>query len=283
MLRAEGRPAQVVAVEEPRQVVRLAPLLVDDLEPRRGGEPVARLEQPVAEIHVLRTGEARARPEARVEAAAREEDLPPADEVGRVADPGRVDDVLPHARLLDVEDADGQVRAIGREALGCMHLAEERVGAAELGDLRHERREPARGDLHVVVQEGHVLAAGEAGALVARGGGRRRPERHVAHPLVADQVEGAPRRVVLALVDDDDLERERLAAEDRLHDRSRAEGPVERRDDDRDRGLGVARGRHSSRARSAGKRMTSRIVSRPVRSIARRSMPSPSPPVGGIP
>ena len=34
---------------------------------------------------------------------------------------------------------------------------------------------------------------------------------------------------------------------------------------------------------SAGKRMTSRIVSRPERSMTRRSMPRPSPPVGGIP
>ncbi len=35
--------------------------------------------------------------------------------------------------------------------------------------------------------------------------------------------------------------------------------------------------------RRAGKRTTSRIVSRPVSSITRRSMPRPSPPVGGIP
>jgi hypothetical protein len=36
-------------------------------------------------------------------------------------------------------------------------------------------------------------------------------------------------------------------------------------------------------SRRVGKRMTSRIVSRPVRSIASRSMPNPSPPVGGMP
>ncbi len=36
-------------------------------------------------------------------------------------------------------------------------------------------------------------------------------------------------------------------------------------------------------SRSVGKSMTSRIVSRPVRSIASRSIPNPSPPVGGIP
>ena len=35
--------------------------------------------------------------------------------------------------------------------------------------------------------------------------------------------------------------------------------------------------------RSAGKRITSRIDSLPVKSMARRSMPSPIPPVGGIP
>jgi len=35
--------------------------------------------------------------------------------------------------------------------------------------------------------------------------------------------------------------------------------------------------------RSAGKRITSRIVSRPERSIASRSIPSPRPAVGGIP
>ena len=47
----------------------------------------------------------------------------------------------------------------------------------------------------------------------------------MAHPIVADQVECTLRRFVLALVDDDDLERERLAAEDRPDDRSRAGGP----------------------------------------------------------
>ena len=41
---------------------------------------------------------------------------------------------------------------------------------------------------------------------------------------------------------------------------------------------GVIRG-----VRSAGKRITSRIESRPSSTIASRSMPSPSPPVGGIP
>jgi hypothetical protein len=35
--------------------------------------------------------------------------------------------------------------------------------------------------------------------------------------------------------------------------------------------------------RSAGKRMTSRIVSRPVSTIASLSMPTPQPPFGGIP
>jgi hypothetical protein len=37
------------------------------------------------------------------------------------------------------------------------------------------------------------------------------------------------------------------------------------------------------RSLSAGNRMTSRIVSRPVSTIVSRSMPTPSPPVGGIP
>ena len=41
--------------------------------------------------------------------------------------------------------------------------------------------------------------------------------------------------------------------------------------------------RQSLVARRAGKRMTSRIVSRPERSITRRSIPRPSPPVGGMP
>jgi hypothetical protein len=35
--------------------------------------------------------------------------------------------------------------------------------------------------------------------------------------------------------------------------------------------------------RSAGKRMTSRIVSRPVSTIASLSMPTPQPPFGGMP
>src|SRR5205823_3738552 len=35
--------------------------------------------------------------------------------------------------------------------------------------------------------------------------------------------------------------------------------------------------------RRAGKRITSRIVSRPVSTIASRSIPSPRPPVGGMP
>ena len=38
-----------------------------------------------------------------------------------------------------------------------------------------------------------------------------------------------------------------------------------------------------SLGRSAGKRITSRIASPPVRTMASRSIPSPSPPVGGIP
>ena len=37
------------------------------------------------------------------------------------------------------------------------------------------------------------------------------------------------------------------------------------------------------RSRSAGNRITSRIASCPVRIIASRSMPRPSPPVGGMP
>jgi hypothetical protein len=147
-----------------------------------------------------------------------------------------VDDILPHARLFDVEDADGQVRPVGREALGRVHLAEERVRPAELQDLLCQRREPGPGDLHVVVQEGHVLSAGAPGSLVAGSGGGRRPERHTGHPLVADQLERALGRVVLALVDDEDLERQLVAGEDRADDVGGAEGPVERRDDDRDRG-----------------------------------------------
>ena len=41
--------------------------------------------------------------------------------------------------------------------------------------------------------------------------------------------------------------------------------------------------RRQSSRRSAGKRIASRIDSRPVKSIARRSMPRPIPPVGGMP
>src|SRR5439155_4343279 len=40
-------------------------------------------------------------------------------------------------------------------------------------------------------------------------------------------------------------------------------------------------GDHSGR--SVGKRMTSRIDTSPARTITRRSMPSPNPPVGGMP
>ena len=42
-------------------------------------------------------------------------------------------------------------------------------------------------------------------------------------------------------------------------------------------------GLHYSRGRSAGKRITSRIASLPVSTIASRSIPIPQPPVGGIP
>ncbi len=101
---------------------------------------------------------------------------------------------------------------------------------------------------------------------------------------VTEPPERTPCLVARALVDDDDLERRHRPGEDGADDRGHFVGPVERRDDDRDRGLGLARPGHSrSRSRSAGKRMTSRIVSQPVSSIARRSMPSPRPPVGGIP
>ncbi len=40
---------------------------------------------------------------------------------------------------------------------------------------------------------------------------------------------------------------------------------------------------HYSRGRSAGKRITSRIASLPVSTMASRSIPIPQPPVGGIP
>ena len=40
---------------------------------------------------------------------------------------------------------------------------------------------------------------------------------------------------------------------------------------------------HGYWSRKAGKRITSRMVSRPESSIARRSIPRPRPPVGGIP
>lgn len=44
-----------------------------------------------------------------------------------------------------------------------------------------------------------------------------------------------------------------------------------------------AKGSRQSAGRRAGNRTTSRIVSRPLRSIVSRSMPSPRPPVGGMP
>ena len=63
--------------------------------------------------------------------------------------------------------------------------------------------------------------------------------------------------------------------------RTLVEGEAERVEERVERVLGL-RG-HYFRGRSAGKRITSRIASRPVNTIASRSMPSPSPPVGGIP
>jgi len=107
VLGAESGAAEVVAVEEARQVVGVPPLLVYDLEPGRRRDLIPGLQEPVAEIHVLGAREVGAGTEPLVEAADGEQDVAPAREVGGVADPVRVDDFLPDVRTLDVEDAHG--------------------------------------------------------------------------------------------------------------------------------------------------------------------------------
>ena len=71
----------------------------------------------------------------------------------------------------------------------------------------------------------------------------------------------------------------------------RADGEREQGDDGEDETAHASQctdgpdGRHppSQTGRRAGKRTTSLIVSRPVSSITKRSIPNPSPPVGGMP
>ncbi len=78
---------------------------------------------------------------------------------------------------------------------------------------------------------------------------------------------------------------ERGDAEDEPDERGRRDDPDLRV---AARGEEVAAGEEGFRQRAAfgrmsGKRMTSRIEREPVKSIARRSMPTPSPAVGGMP
>ena len=119
------------------------------------------------------------------------------------------------------------------------------------------------------------------------------PDRRLGHRAAVEQLgrrlgrlrelRVAARR--LALADEHDRGVGAVGRVDEERD-GEADEEADRGADQRDGGPGepsAAAHRGYERSFRAGKRITSRIVSRPVSSIASRSIPRPRPPVGGIP
>ncbi len=119
--------------------------------------------------------------------------------VGRVLEAA----VVP-ARAVVEDDAAGFLQA----AVGIDQLGPDQAGLRCLLQTAHQRFEPARGDHRVVVEEQQVFAGGGRGACVARAD--EAEVLRVAQHADAGDVGQAPRGLVAgAVVDDDDLERDR--------------------------------------------------------------------------